>query len=307
MTDNVLAEVNTRTNLALSNQMEMLIFYLSDDQLYGINVFKIIEIVECPPSVTKLPLSHPSVIGAIDFRGKSVVVIDLCDVLGLQKLPYKEIITYIIICEYNNTITGFLIKSPDMLITKSWDEIKSPTGLLANSAYLTAITYTEHNEAIQILDVEKILAEIIGISQELTADFDKDVKEQLANHTVAIVDDSNTARNMMESVLTSLNIKPLVFDSAASMLTYLEQKTLIGQDLNIDLIISDIEMPNMDGFTFVRKIRENPKLSGLKVVLHSSLSNPSNMQKAKLVGADDFLAKFSPDALAQKIIEMLRC
>jgi two-component system chemotaxis response regulator CheV len=212
----VLDEVDKRANLALTNQMEMLIFYLNDKQLYGINVFKIIEIIECPKNITKMPLSNPSIRGTVDFRGKAVVVIDLGDVLGMPPLDYKNNITYIIICEYNNAINGFLINSPDSLITRGWDEIKSPSGLLSQtSSYLTAIAYADNNETIQLLDIEKILAEIVGINEELSPE----MKEQISQtdgigRKVLVVDDSKTARLMVKTVLDQFGISCTVILAA---------------------------------------------------------------------------------------------
>ncbi|MCX8070692.1 MAG: chemotaxis protein CheW, partial [Thermodesulfovibrionales bacterium] len=184
----VMEEVDRRANLALSNQMEMLIFYLSDRQLYGINVFKIIEILECPKVMTKLPLSHEAICGAIDFRGNAVTVIDLGYVLGLPKVDYANKICYIVICDYNNTINGFLIINPDSLINRGWDEIKSPSGLLTKSAYLTAIAYNDNGDTIQILDIEKILAEVIGVDETLSNDFVKD-KDDMSQYNVMLIDD----------------------------------------------------------------------------------------------------------------------
>ncbi len=303
--NNVLEEVDRRANLALSNQMEMLIFYLADNQLYGINVFKIIEILECPKTMTKMPLANEAVCGTVDFRGNPVTVIDLGFVLGLPRIDYSAQICYIVICDYNNSINGFLIVNPDSLINRSWEDIKSPSGLLTKSAYLTAIAYTDNNEAIQILDIEKVLAEIIGIDDTLSKEFIPSQDEiSKVRHNVLVIDDSKTARQLMETVLNQMGIGSTAFDSALSAMDMFQQKLSAGEDLRglYGLIICDIEMPGMDGFTFVRKMRENPATADIKIILHSSLSNPSNKLKAELVGATDFVAKFRPDELAKRVL-----
>ncbi|MCX8070481.1 MAG: response regulator, partial [Thermodesulfovibrionales bacterium] len=99
-----------------------------------------------------------------------------------------------------------------------------------------------------------------------------------------------------------------VFDSAVTAFDNIEARAQAGEDITktINLVICDIEMPGMDGFTFVRKVRENNLMSKLKVMLHSSMSNPSNKIKADLVGASDFVAKFKPDELATRILYHLR-
>ncbi|MBF0613034.1 MAG: chemotaxis protein CheW, partial [Magnetococcales bacterium] len=152
---NFIDEAMRRTNLAFSNQMEMLTFFLSDQQQYGINVFKIIEVIETPSTITKIPQAHPAMVGSINFRDRVVTVIDLSFGLGMQPVDRKGF-SYIIICEYSNSVQGLLISHPNKLINKGWDEIKKP-GNSWQSGYLTALTYDEDGNAIQILDVEKIL------------------------------------------------------------------------------------------------------------------------------------------------------
>ncbi|MCX8026889.1 MAG: chemotaxis protein [Thermodesulfovibrionales bacterium] len=301
-----LEEIEKRSRLALSNQMEMLIFYLSDRQLYGINVFKIIEILECPKNMTRLPLAHEAIVGTVDFRGRAINVIDLGFVLGLAKLDYANQLCYIVVCDYSNNINGFLIVHPDSLITRGWDEIKSPSGLLTKSAYLTAISYNDNNETIQILDVEKILSEIVGISDEVTEGLiNIDEGNTLTDLEVLVVDDSKTARQLMKHVLDQIGVKSTLMDSAENALSFLREISQGRQTARFGLIISDIEMPGIDGFTFVRRLREDPNIAHHKVILHSSLSNPSNKEKAMLVGADDFVAKFQPNILAKKVVEIL--
>ncbi|MBF0566168.1 MAG: chemotaxis protein CheV [Nitrospirae bacterium] len=305
--DDMLAEVDQRTNLALSNQMEMLTFYLTDEQLYGINVFKIVEVIECTTKITKIPNSHPAVKGTINFRGSSVAVIDLSEALAMPPVDYKSNVSYIIICEYNDTVQGFLISAPDTLINKSWEEIKSPTGFISASAYLTALAFLEDERTVQILDVEKILAEIIGIEEELSEEIAKENEQiDLSGLNVLVVDDSRAARFMIQHVLDHLGVKSTVMDSAITALRHLEKLALEGGPIKdkLHLIISDIEMPGMDGFTFVRKLRANPKLKDLYVVVHSSLSNSSNIRKATQVGANDFLPKFNPDEIAKMVFNV---
>jgi two-component system chemotaxis response regulator CheV len=305
--DTVFDEVYKRTSLALSNQMEMLIFYLNDQQLYGINVFKIIEIIECPKTITRLPLSHQSIIGTVNFRDKAVVVIDLAAVLGMPPFRHKDVICYVVVCEYNNAVNGLLINNPDSLITRSWEDIKSPTGLLGQSAYLTAIAYTDKNETIQILDIEKILAEVIGIEDTLTAQMRNELQtKDVRSRHVLVVDDSLTARMSVKSVLDQAGIKCTVIESAVSAFQLIEDiyvKKNGGEGFS--LVISDIEMPGMDGFTFARKLRLLPETAKMQIILHSSLSNPSNKAKAEQAGADGFIAKFQPDVLAKTIMEHL--
>ncbi len=304
MKDDILLEADQRTNLAFSNQMEMLVFYLTDNQMYGINVFKIIEVIECPPTVTKIPNSHSSVKGTIDFRGKAVTTIDISEFLDMPPQDYKNSLSYVIVCEYNNNIQGLLITNPDKLITRSWDDIKSPSGMLSDSGYLTAIAYTDENEMIQILDIEKMLIEILGLDVEISKELINEVKTSSAssNH-VLFIDDSKAARVVIQSVLDQLEFTYESFESASEAILSLESRT--GMKDEFCMIICDIEMPGMDGFTFTRRLKQNPIYKDTFVLLHSSMSNPTNRIKAEQVGADDFIAKFQPDLLAKKIIDIV--
>jgi len=298
-------EVNQRSNLALSNQMEMLTFYLTDEQLYGINVFKIIEMVESPRTFNRVPHCHPSIKGVIDFRGKPITVIDLSAAVDLQPVDCEKELSYIIICEYNNLINGFLVKKPEQLLTRSWEEVRRPTGLLNLSSSLVAIAYGPHGETIQLLDIEKVIAEVLGMEHKVSENLPELLARGGEGKTVLVVDDSRTARSLVCMVLEQMGVTPIPMDSAMSALSFLEGRIAGGNVGDIGMVISDVEMPGMDGFTFTRNLKANPELSGLHVMLHTSMSNQSNRLKAEQVGANEFLAKFSPDDLVKRISAVL--
>ncbi|MBF0547863.1 MAG: chemotaxis protein CheV [Candidatus Riflebacteria bacterium] len=304
---NTLQEADQRSRLAFSNQMEMLVFSLVDNQLYGINVFKIIEVIETPKTICKVPLSHPTTKGTIDFRGKGVTVVDLGEALGLPPIDYKNTLSYIIICDYNNSTHGFLICNPDRLLTRSWDEIRSPTKFFSSFSFLTAVAYTDSGETIQLLDIEKVLADILGLDTELSRGFLKESEKiKKADFKVLVVDDSKTARMVIQDLLKSLSIEYESMESAVEAYDHLMEIAKKGnaEIEKYKIVLSDIEMPGMDGFTFTRKIRDTPELSKLYVMLHTSMSNQSNRAKAELVGANDFVAKFQPNELAKKILSI---
>ncbi len=274
-------EAAQRTSLSISNQMEMLIFRLTDDQFYGINVFKIIEIVECPKRIDIVPHSHPASRGVIDFRGKAIAAIDL-----------------LIICEYNRQLTAFIIKSPEMLMTRSWSDIHKPKGVNAKS--LVAIAYTEADEAVMLLDIETILSDVVGLDKGMEETcLDSDNLDWSSLH-ILLVDDSRSALLLLQSLLDKLGCQHTSMQSATQALDFLNNSQEKNSPL-VNMVISDIEMPGMDGFTLVRTIRENPAFHDLKIMLHSSMSNPTNQIKAKQAGANDFVAKFDPVFLSERI------
>ncbi|HIJ94808.1 MAG TPA: chemotaxis protein CheV [Desulfuromonadales bacterium] len=293
-----LDEALQRTNLSQSNQMEMLTFRLTDNQLYGINVFKIIEIIECPSRIDRMPNSHPAVKGALDFRGNALAVIDLSDAVGLATKNYRDELAYIIICEYNRALTAFIVHAPDTLLTRSWADIHKPEGVNARS--LVAIAYNDSGEAIMLLDIESILSNVVGIDSDLSTAAMTDVEEKGNGRHVLVVDDSRTAIMLLQSVLDKMCFTNTAVMSADKALEYLEKNYT-----KVDLVISDIEMPGMDGFTFTRTLREHCNYKNLKVILHSSMSNPSNQQKAEQSGANKFVAKFDPDSLSEEIFSLI--
>jgi two-component system, chemotaxis family, chemotaxis protein CheV len=293
-----LDEALQRSNLSQSNQMEMLTFRLTDTQLYGINVFKIIEIVECPRRLDHLPNSHPAVKGVVDFRGNALTVIDLSQAVGLPPCNFSGELAYIIICEYNRSLTAFIIHAPDTLLTRSWTEIHKQDGI--RSLSLVAIAYADSGEAIMLLDIEAILATVVGIERDLSQVVVNETNGTGSRRHVLIVDDSRTALMLLQSVLEKMGFTCTALLSVDRALEYLEK-----EHGKVDLVISDIEMPGMDGFTFTRTLRENATYNHLKVILHSSMSNASNQLKAQLSGADTFVAKFDPALLSQEIHKLV--
>jgi two-component system chemotaxis response regulator CheV len=277
--------------------MEMLTFRLTDNQLYGINVFKIIEIIECPDRIDRMPHAHPAVKGALDFRGNALAVIDLSEAVGLASKDYQNELAYIIICEYNRTLTAFIIHAPDTLLTRNWHDIHKPEGV--NALSLVAIA-RKSGEAIMLLDIESILADVVGIAHGLDSDAVNSAEGRGNGRHVLVVDDSRTAILMLQSVLDKMGFTNTAIMSADKALEFLEK-----EHSSVDLIISDIEMPGMDGFTFTRSLRDHDDFKHFKVILHSSMSNPSNQLKAEQAGADRFVAKFDPDTLSGEIFTLL--
>ena len=293
-----LDEALQRSNLSQSNQMEMLTFRLTDNQLYGINVFKIIEIIECPHRIDRMPNAHPAVKGALDFRGNALAVIDLSEAIGLAPKEFRNELAYIIICEYNRSLTAFVIHAPDTLLTRSWADIHKPDGV--NALSLVAIAYADSGEAIMLLDIESILSTVVGIERDFLTVAMTEVTGKGSGRHVLVVDDSRTAIMLLQSVLDTMGFTNTAVMSADKALEYLAK-----EHSRVDLVISDIEMPGMDGFTFTRTLREHGEYKNLKVILHSSMSNPSNRLKAEQAGANKFVAKFDPDSLSEEIFSLV--
>ncbi len=302
----VLDSVNQRTQLVGQNRLELLLFKLLDNQTYGINVFKVREVLQCPP-LTALPKLHPSIRGIAHIRGQTISIIDMN--LATGGAPIEDLETrFIIITEYNRSVQAFLVGSVERIININWENILLPPNGVGRSNYLTAVTEFE-GSLIEVLDVEKILDEISPIATDVAEDvIDPTIIEKMANKKILVADDSMVARRQIERALLALGIECDMVKDGKEALVLL--KTLSKTQPITDkyaLMISDVEMPEMDGYTLTAEVKADQDLAGLHIILHTSLSGIFNEAMVKKVGADDFIAKFNPDELAvtvQKVINL---
>lgn len=297
----ILESVNIRTQLVGQNRLELLLFKLNGRQRYGINVFKVKEVLQCPP-LTKLPRLNSYVKGIAHIRGQTISVIDLSAATGGR--PIENIDNcFIIISEYNRSVQGFLVSSVERIINMNWEAILPPPKGAGKDSYLTAVTEIE-GELVEILDVEKILDQISPVKTEISKEADEQLTLDREKHFhIMVIDDSAVARKQIIRALVSLGLQ---IDTAKDGREALEKLTAMAAEMDdvsteIPLIISDIEMPEMDGYTLTAEIRDNPKLKNIKVVLHTSLSGVFNQAMVEKVGANDFIAKFNPDELAAAV------
>jgi two-component system chemotaxis response regulator CheV len=297
----ILESVNKRTQLVGQNRLELLLFRLNGRQRFGINVFKVKEVLQCPP-LTRLPKLNPYVKGVAHIRGTTISVIDLSAATGGMPLTSTEN-CFIIISEYNRSVQGFLVSSVERIINMNWESILPPPQGSGRSSYLTAVTEIE-GELVEILDVEKILDEISPVKTSIS----KEVSETLTidkeqHYHIMVIDDSTVARKQIIRSLESLNLQIDTAKDGKEALIMLKNIAAEMDDVSVEipLIISDIEMPEMDGYTLTAEIRDDPKLKNIKVVLHTSLSGVFNQAMVEKVGANDFIAKFNPDELAAAV------
>ncbi|TKB58212.1 chemotaxis protein CheV [Ferrimonas aestuarii] len=297
----ILDSVNQRTQLVGQNRLELLLFRLNGSQIFGINVFKVREVLQCP-KLTQLPRLNPLIKGVAHIRGQTISVIDLSAAVGGR--PTESIDnSFIIISEYNRSVQGFLVRGVERIVNLNWDSVLPPPQGSGKSNYLTAVTEID-GKLIEILDVEKVLDEIApartDISDEIVSGLTPITERK---RRIMVVDDSSVARKQIVRALQPLGLEIELAKDGLEALQKLEAYVKDKDDI-ADVfggIISDIEMPEMDGYTLTASIRENPKLASLKVILHTSLSGVFNQAMVKKVGADDFIAKFNPDELAGAI------
>lgn len=310
---NLINEIDARTRLAGANQMELLLFKLGTNEIYGINVFKVREVMKLP-ALTQIPEADSRIVGMANIRGIMVPVVGLKRSLGLgteseghmgnTTAPHP----YLIVSEYNGSLQGFLVSGVDRIIRFSWAAIKTPPAIVRenNKGAVTAVTMLDNGRMVLILDVEKVLHDICPRS-------DDDVfagmvaSPALKTKCMLFADDSSVARTQIRKALERLEMSYIMATTGGEAWTKLlalaEQATAEGKPRvdQIHCILSDIEMPEMDGFTLTKHIRADPRLAHLPVMLHSSLTGACNMEKGKAVGATDYITKFDAKILGEKL------
>ena len=302
----VLASVDSRTRLVGANRLELLMFKLHSNQLFAINVFKVQEVLRLP-KLTNLPGHHPYIVGVAHLRGQTVPVINLAQAVGMPALvPKPE--SNLIVTEYNSSIQAFLVGGVDRIINLNWEDIMPPPRTTGRQHYLTAITRLE-DKIIEIIDVEKVLAEINPYTVALDpSQLEDDLLSAAKDMEILMVDDSPTAISQVMQTLTPIGIKVHTATNGKEGLDILKGWADADEDVpkKLLMLITDAEMPEMDGYSLTSAIREDPRLKDLFVVLHTSMSGNFNKAMVEKVGCDDFLSKFQPKLLAQLVENRVR-
>ena len=302
----ILDTVDQRTQLVGENRLEILMFRLSGRQLFAINVFKVQEVLHLP-KLTLIPQRNPVVCGVVNLRGQTLPVIDLSQAIGMRPLTPSDKST-IIVTEYNRSVQAFLVGGVDRILNLNWESILPPPGGAGRAHYLTAITKVD-DQIVEIIDVEKVLSEIVPMSSKVSASKLEDpLLEKARGREVLLVDDSGVAMNQLRETMAQLDIRTHSAGDGLKALKLLK----LWADSNADvpnkllMVITDAEMPEMDGYRLTTEIRNDPRLQDLYVVLHTSLSGSFNEAMVKKVGCDDFLSKFQHDKLVDTVRKRLQ-
>jgi len=297
----VLDGVDKRTQLVGANRLELLIFKLGGGQKFGINVFKVQEVIHCP-KLTAIPNSAPIVCGIANMRGRTIMVLDLAQAIGKKPLERKGD-NFVIIAEYNRAVQGFLVESVDRIVNMNWKEILPPPKGLGKDNYMTAVTRVDE-EMIEIIDVEKIFAELVGVTIDIAEDSKIEVEDRVL--TIMVIDDSSVARNQIKRTLEKMGMEVILGNDGSDGLNQLKAMADKGDIFDsIDMVISDVEMPVMDGYTLTTEIKSDERLKKLPVLLHTSLSGVFNTTMVEKVGADKFVPKFNAEELSTEVKNLL--
>ncbi|WP_034948262.1 chemotaxis protein [Erwinia oleae] len=315
--DNFQKEIDERANLALSNKFELLLFRLGADaadeksELYGINVFKLREIVPMP-TITKAAGMRSPLLGMANIRGQLIPVIDLPAVAGCTPTTGLNLL---LVTEYARSTQAFAVESVEDIVRLNWSQVHTAESGVG-SRNITSIALLEgtqqENAMALVLDVEQILHDVIPSVREVK-EGDISLKNfQMKPGAVAIVaEDSKVARSMLEQGLKAMGIPALMHTTGLEAWEQIKvmarQAAEEGVSIRdkIGLVLTDLEMPEMDGFTLTRNIKTDQNLKSIPVVIHSSLSGSANEDHVRKVGANGYVAKFEINQLSAIIHKVL--
>jgi len=302
----VLDSVDLRTKLVGENRLELLMFKLAGYQTFALNVFKVQEVLTLP-NLSEIPNRHPCVCGVTHFRGQTVPVINLSQAIGMRPLEVNQD-AVIVVTEYNRSVQAFLVGQIEQIVNMTWEEIQPPPAGAGRSHYLTAIT--RHNDKIvEIIDVEKVLSEISPYTTEVSDSLRQDsLLQNLSDKFILVVDDSPVAVNQAVGTLERLGLATEVETNGLKAYNLLRKWADTGDEKlsKCLLVLTDAEMPEMDGYRLTTEIRKDERLRHLHVIMHTSLSGQFNQAMASRVGCDRLLSKFQPDELAEAVLDYIK-
>ncbi|NMY50954.1 chemotaxis protein [Pseudomonas sp. WS 5011] len=286
-------------SIVLGDALSLLLFRLHSGRLLGINLLKVQEIIPCP-ALTKLPSRHPHVRGVATLRGSALTVIDLGKAIGEQGVQGNDD-GCLIVTELSRSRQGLHVQSVERIVQCYTRDVRPPPAASGSKAFITGVTQID-GKIVQILDIEKVLHELAPMSIEELDDqlLSERERELLKGRRVLVVDDSHVALQQTMITLRKLELDCQMVRSAAEALELLQRQFDAGEP--IEVLVSDIEMPEMDGYDLVRTLRKKPDIGQLYVLLHTSLDSTMNTEKAEAVGANAVLTKFSTVDLSKALV-----
>lgn len=305
----IIQSVDERTRLAGANRLEILLFSLGKDkrtnkeEVFGLNVFKIREVITMP-EVTHAPNMPPGVEGMVALRGNMIPVINLAKFCGIES---ETPLSILIVTEYNKSTHGFMVASVEQIMRMEWNDIKVPPQMMAHQhgGLVTAVSELEDKRIAMIIDVERVLAETEGVGEDPTQF--EGIEKLERPITILFADDSVVARKQIAATLDKLGVRHIsskngeeAWDKLKELASRAEASHIPVYEM-VSLILTDVEMPGMDGYVLTRKIKDDKRFQGIPVVMHSSLSADANVAIGKNVGADIYVPKFDPQELSKAI------
>lgn len=287
---------------ARADSLSLLLFTLRSGKLMAINLLKVSEIIPCPP-LTRLPEAHPHVKGVATLRGNSLPVIDLSRAIGERPLADPNG-GCLIVTDISRSKQGLHVQAVSRIVHCLSTDIRPPPYGSGDKSFITGVTRID-NALVQVLDIEKVIHGITpSHHHEAPTQINAEDAAVLAATNILVVDDSQVALQQSIYTLRSLGLECHTARSAKDAIATLLE--LQGTDQEINVVVSDIEMSEMDGYAFTRTLRETPDFQHLYVLLHTSLDSAMNSEKAKAAGANAVLTKFSSPELTDCLIVAAR-
>jgi len=310
----VLDNVDAATNLAKNNELQLLVFRVSekkDSAYYAINVFKTREVVESKNHyLTQIPAPHPLLEGTIILRGLQIPILNLPLWLGVTLSKEEIERSNILVCDFNGVIIGLRIMSAYRVIKKNWNEMHAPDSYrLKEDGVVMNDTRLEDGSLCLILDYEKLLADVlpqalVDVDRDTELLKEIDIPDKLKYGTVLIAEDSKTAQRHLIQLFTKANIEMKLFDNGKKLVDYINELDETQID-KIPAIITDIEMPEMSGFTVVKLLKSNPKTRNIPIIVNSSMTGDNNKREAEVLGADGFIDKTKSHNVIPLIVSIM--
>ena len=302
--EDVQSQIDARSSLAGSNKMEILLFSLGSNEKFGINVFKVKEVCQAG-KITRTPNMPKGVEGIVSLRGHVMPVLNLASFMDMEPVePYQTMM----VAEFNNHILGFMVQSVDRIIRVDWDKVRATEGMLSDKgALITAISELPDGTLISILDVEQILANAFGEAVV------GEVERIESDHELCVffADDSMVARRKIAEVLDKMGLKHIQSNNGSEAWDRLKamadsaQSTGTNLHDQIQVILTDAEMPEMDGYVLTQHIKSDRRFDGIPGGMHSSLSSEANRSMGRKVGVDHYVAKFDSSVLSSTLRPLL--
>ncbi|CAM2842240.1 chemotaxis protein [Helicobacter felis] len=305
---NNLAHIDQVTNLHRNNELQLLCFRLGKNKdLYAVNVFKIREVVKYNGTLTMISHEPNSLVeGLIIIREMTIPLIDMkkwfyydsnnkqkdLRPFRIEKEPHEDDI--IMICEFSRWTIGVRIYEADRILNKKWTEIEQSAGVGGNTGNSKLVSRTRYFDGrlVQVVDIERMLTDVFPWIEEESHEELAKLSPLYSDKIVLFADDSPSVLKTMQVILDKLGIKHVDFINGQQLLDYLFDKETPVEE--IGLIITDLEMPEASGFEVIRRVKLDPRMAKIPIVVNSSMSGSSNEEMARSLQADDFISKSNP-------------
>ena len=308
----VLDNVDASTNLAKNNEVQLLVFRVSehpDSAYYAINVFKTREVVESKNHyLTQIPSAHPLLEGTITLRGIQIPILNLPAWLHITLTKEEIKKSNILICDFNGVIIGLRIMSAYRVIKKNWNEMHAPDSYrVGENNVVINDTRLENGDMCLILDYEKLLADVVpqamvDVNEGKRALQEIEIPAKLKKGTILVAEDSKTAQKHLMQIFDNASLKYKIFNNGKLLLEYIFSRE---DPTTIPVVITDIEMPEVSGFTVVKELRADPRTSKIPLIVNSSMTGENNKREATTLGADGFIDKTKSHNIIPLIVQAM--